>query len=578
LLTFGAIAAAPVALGEYHLALVTYVGLSAIVALGLVLLTGKAGLSSFGQAAFVGIGAYISAVLTLRTGISPWLTLPLSLLAAGIAAWAAALVVVRLSGHYLSLATIAFGVAMFYLFGGLDITGGQSGLAGIPGLSIGGFAFSNALPNYVFVWAVLLGLIAMMANLLDSRMGRAIRALKDGELMAEAMGIDTADTKTSVFVIACVMAGFVGWFYAHFQRFVNPSAFSLGQGIEYLFMAVLGGANLLWGAVAGAAIVTLLKPILQAHLPGLIGMSGNFEGVVFGIVVILLFQFATEGLLPRLRRALRWPDITPRALAAAARLPARTRQSAPSLIVTGARKAFGGIVANADVTLTLHGGEIVALIGPNGAGKSTFFDLITGITKPDAGAFMLNGHPIAGCSSREIARRGVSRTFQHVRLIADMSVLENVAIGAHSRGTRGIVAAMLRLDRSEEHELLFDAWRQLERVGLAKFAWNAAGSLSLGQQRILEIARALAGDPQFLLLDEPAAGLRHQEKQVLGGFIRGLRDQGLAVLLVEHDMDFVMTLADRVVVMEFGRVIASGAPRDVQNDARVQAAYLGLVE
>ncbi len=574
-----AVATAPMVLGEYQLSLLTYVGLSAIVALGLVLLTGKAGLSSFGQAAFVGIGAYVSAIATLRAGLSPWLTMPMALLATGCCAWVGALVMVRLSGHYLSLATIAFGTAMFFLFGGLDITGGQSGLSGLPPLMLFGFAFTRAMPNYAFVWLVVLGLIWALGNLLDSRIGRAIRALRDEAAMAEAMGVDIAAAKSAVFILSCVLAGFVGWFYAYFQRFVNPSPFSLAQGIEYLFMAVLGGANLLWGAVVGAGLVTLLKPLLQARLPELFGMSGNFESVVFGGVVILLFQFASAGLLPRLQSALGWSAIAAHAIDPAEPLAKRAvfLADGPALEVVGARKAFGGVIANVDVGLAVRSGEIVALIGPNGAGKSTFFDLVTGVTAADAGDFMLSGASIRGCSGCEIARRGVGRSFQHVRLIGDMSVIENVALGAHLRGRSGMLVAMLRLNRREEAGLLAEALRQLRRVGLDGLAWSEAGSLALGQQRIVEIARALAGDPRVLLLDEPAAGLRHQEKQILAGFLRELRAEGLAILLVEHDMDFVMGLADRVVVMEFGRVIAAGTPAQVQNDAQVQEAYLGSV-
>ena len=576
-LTVAAIAGAPLVLGDFPLALLTYVGLSAIVALGLVLLTGKAGLSSFGQAAFVGIGAYVSAIVSTQAGISPWLTLPLALAASGVCALLGALVMVRLSGHYLSLATIAFGAAMFFLFGGLEVTGGQSGLSGIPPLRAFGVSFTGAVPGYLFVWGALLACLAVLGQLLDSRAGRAIRALKEHAAMAEAMGIDTAAAKTWVFVIACVMAGFVGWFYAHFQRFVNPSPFSLAQGIEYVFMAVLGGAELLWGAVAGAFIVTLLKPVLQAKLPSLLGMQGNFEGVVFGAIVILIFQFASDGLLPRLRKLLGWSEIVPRVIGPAT-LPARGLvpvAGLPALLVAGARRVFGGVVANDDVGLAVHRAEIVALIGPNGAGKSTFFDLVTGVQRADAGVFELYGRSIAGLGARAVARMGVARSFQHVRLVGDMSAIENVALGAHPRGRRGVLAGMLRADRAEERALLRCAMRQLERVGLAELAWQPAASLALGQQRLLEIARALAADPLLLLLDEPAAGLRHQEKQALARLIAGLRDDGMAVLLVEHDMDFVMGLADRVVVLQYGRVIAAGTPAEVQDDPQVQDAYLG---
>jgi branched-chain amino acid transport system permease protein len=569
-----AVALGALALGDYALLLLTYVGLSAIVALGLVLLTGQAGLPSFAQAGFVGIGAYSSALLSVRLGVPPWLTWPLALAVVGVCAWGGAQVMVRLSGHYLSLATIAFATALYFVFGGLTITGGQSGLSGIPEL------FAGVEANYLFVWVALLLLLLLCANLLDSRIGRAIRAIKDEALMAEAMGVNTPALKTAVFVIACLMAGFVGWFYAYFQRFVNPSPFSLSQGIEYLFMAVLGGASMLWGAVLGAAVVTLLKPLLRTQVAGLLGVPGNFEGVVFGAVVILLFQFASDGLLPQLKRALGRAAMSPRPIKASMPLPPLPLSAAaagPALAVRAACKAFGGLAANDDITLSVFRGEIVALIGPNGAGKSTLFDLLTGITRADRGDFLLDGVSIAGRSPREIARRGVRRSFQHVRLIPQMSVIENVAIGAHARGRAGLLAAMLRMDRAEEAAIFAEAMGQLVRVGLADRAWMEAGSLALGQQRIVEIARALAGAPSLLLLDEPAAGLRAAEKQNLAGFVGGLRAAGMAILLVEHDMDFVMRLADRVVVLEFGRVIAAGTPAEVQRDPHVREAYLGTV-
>ncbi|WP_329610447.1 ABC transporter ATP-binding protein [Jiella pelagia] len=246
------------------------------------------------------------------------------------------------------------------------------------------------------------------------------------------------------------------------------------------------------------------------------------------------------------------------------------------LVVEGATKRFGGLTAVNGVSFDLKAGEILGVIGPNGAGKSTLFNLLTGISPATAGEIRYRGDRIERMASRRIARLGVARTFQHVLLRSDMSALENVAVGAHLRSDRGYLSALLRLDRREEEKLLAEAMRQLERVGLAHLAQEPAGSLALGQQRILEIARALAADPALLLLDEPAAGLRFKEKQELADLLSKLREEGVAVLVVEHDMNFVMNLVDRLVVISFGQKICEGVPSHVQNDVAVQEAYLGV--
>ena len=578
-------------LPPFTVTLLNYIGLYSMVAVGLVLLTGVGGMTSFGQAAFVGLGAYATAwvsgnpqvgeaLAAIPPGLLPWLGLLLGLAVTALVAWALGAVTLRLSGHYLPLGTIAWGLSLYYIFGNLQVLGGHTGLAGLPSLGLFGLDMTSPRVLGVFIWALLLVMIWALHNLLDSREGRAIRSLKTGRVMAESMGVDTARQRIKLFVLAALLAAVSGWLYAHLQRFVNPTPFNLNIGIEYLFMAVVGGSGYLWGAVLGATLITLLKAELQDWLPKLLGTSGNFEIVVFGLLMLLVLQRAADGLWPLIAGATRrfiQPAQPAGRQAAAAPLAQRALPALGTVVLDASdvTKRFAGLVANNAVNLDVKAGEVHALIGPNGAGKSTFFNMISGVDDPTTGTVSLMGQPMAGKPSRAFARLGLGRTFQHVRLLGQRSVLENVALGAHLRGQRGWVSAMLRTDRREEAALLAEARRQIERCGLLDYIDTPAASLPLGQQRIVEIARALAGQPSLLLLDEPAAGLRHLEKQSLAKLLSQLRAEGLAILVVEHDMEFVMNLADRVTVLEFGTVIASGTPAAVQADPRVLAAYLG---
>ena len=576
------LALAPFLLGKFAVSLLNDIGIGALVAIGLVLLTGIGGATSFGQAAFVGVAAYATAWLTTAHGASPWLGLIFALLLTGLAALAIGVLTLRLGGHYLPLSTIAWGLSIPLLFGSFDALGRHTGLSGIPALQIGPWRLLEPRAVYYVIWVAVGGACLFSRNLLQSRVGRAIRSLRGGATLLASVGADAFRVRLALFVTAALLAGVAGWLYAHTNRFVSPSPFDVRASIEYLLMVVAGGLGQIAGAVIGSGLVLLLKNSLQDLLPLISQRGARLEAVAFSIVFILLLHHARAGLagfVARWGRRHFAERIESAPAAPTEPLPKRAlpERGSDLLQVVGAVKRFGGLVAVDDVSFDVRAGEIVGLIGPNGAGKSTMFNLLTGTLLMTAGRVAFAGRDITGLAQRKIARLGIARTFQHVKLRPRMSLLDNVALGAHARGRAGVLRAGLRLERREERQIAGEARRQLARIGLGGREHELAGSLPLGTQRILEIGRALAADPVLLVLDEPAAGLRRQEKMALGELLRKLREEGVTILIVEHDMDFVMKLVDRLVVMNFGSKLVEGVPSAVRADERVQAAYLGGV-
>jgi ABC-type branched-subunit amino acid transport system ATPase component/ABC-type branched-subunit amino acid transport system permease subunit len=571
------LATAPLWAADFTITLLDYIGVYALVTLGLVLLTGVGGLTSFGQAAFVGIAAYATAWLTTAHGASPWLGLLFALALTGIVAALLGAITLRLGGHFLPLGTIAWGLSIYFLFGNLDALGRNNGITNIPPISVGSLSFEPTRAIYYLIWGALAATTLLIANLLESREGRAIRSLRGGVVMVESLGISVFRVRLVIFVIAALLAGVSGWLYAHMSRYVSPAPFDLRMGIQYLFMAILGGSGHILGAVVGSALLTLLQNSLQDVLPHFSRNGQQLEVVVFSIIYVLALQFARGGVMPFVLRYL--PRRTKPAIAAAERLPRRImpQGGTPLLVIEGLIKRFGGLEAVSRVGFEVRAGEIVGLIGPNGAGKSTVFNLITGTLKSDDGRVVFLGRDITRAGQRRIAEAGIARTFQHVKLRPSMSLIDNVLLGTYVRTRAGFLKSALRLDRAEEARARCEAQAQLERVGLGGNPYDQAGNLSLGRQRILEVARALAADPALIILDEPAAGISRPDKMALAELLRALRRQGVTVLLVEHDVEFVMGLVDRIVVMDFGSKLVEGAPAAVRADSRVQEAYLGSV-
>jgi len=575
-----------------------------LAAIGLSLLMGLAGQVSLGHAAFFAVGAYSQAILVTKAG---WPLLPaalVSVLAAMVVALLVGLPLLRLRGHFLALATLGLGIIVAVVVRELEVTGGTSGLYGIPKPEMGGRLYDSPQEYFwLLTPVVVLGLL-LADNLVRSRTGRALGAVNDSEVAAECLGVDTFALRLRVFVLAAGYAGLAGVFYAHWLAVVSPEASGFELSVEMLLMVVLGGLGSVWGALIGAVAVQLLdegsQDLITRVLPG---ASGEVQLIAFGVVLVLLIILAPGGIVQIWRRITdRWtprptpatappdpPDDAPPDDAGPAVRPAHAGAGLATLLagadvptrgttvleVGGLTKRYGGVTALDGLDLSVRAGEILALIGPNGAGKTTAFNIISGVLAPTAGTVTLRGTHVQGKRPHAVAALGATRTFQNLQVFASATVLGNVKVARHLRSRAGVLRGMTGLASSEERDIDAAARAALAALGLEGDADRTVSDLPFGRQRQVEVARALALAPALLLLDEPMAGLSGPERTALAGLLRQAGAAGIAVLLVEHDVDAVMALADRVAVLEDGRLIALAEPEVVRADPAVIAAYLG---
>ncbi|HTU15290.1 MAG TPA: branched-chain amino acid ABC transporter ATP-binding protein/permease [Solirubrobacterales bacterium] len=571
---------------SYWMVIAISVATYATMGLGLNVVLGYAGLLDMGYAAFFAIGAYTSAILTVNLEWNYFLSIPIAIIVTGLAGIVIGYPTLRLRPDYLAIVTIGFGEVVRTAFNNWQYVGASRGLYPLPNPELFGFKFDT--PDLqLLLTAVLLGLVIAFVNRLGiSHIGRAWRAIRDDDFAAEVVGIPTLRLKIGAYVMGGAIGAVAGAIFASRSVAIDPSNFTLFVSVQILMIVVLGGLGSVRGVLLAATIFVVLPEILRE--------VQEYRTLIFSLLVIVMVKYRPSGLigervspdaaaLPSLNAVgsgdtatVAEPPGPPEPVELPGKEP-RVARGEALLRIEKVTQQFGGLTALDDVSLTVRSGEVLGLIGPNGAGKTTLVNAITGVRKPTSGEIWLGDEKLTGTKPHRIAKHGVARTFQAIRLFPQLSAIDNVIAGEYQAAHLGVVDALLRPRRERRHqaETVERAMALLDQLGIADSALRTPAELSYADRRRIEIARALASDPELLILDEPAAGMNPSEKRDLVEILRSIADRGIGILLIEHDMPLVTRISDRAAVLDQGRMIALGKPDAVLRDQRVIDAYLG---